>query len=88
MDGIDLVRAIFKYLWIDKVRCERLLDCLRDYHKEYDEKNKLFKPTPKHDWTSHASDAMRYLAIVFQLLVKDINNHSPNSHTLDMSNQI
>jgi phage terminase large subunit len=37
------------------------LECLRQYRAEFDEKAKVFKNTPKHDWTSHASDSARYM---------------------------
>lgn len=60
--GIKLARGLLKHVYIDSKRCERLIDCLRNYHREWDEKNKIFKPTPKHDWSSHAADAFRYLA--------------------------
>jgi hypothetical protein len=36
------------------------LECLRAYHYEYDEKNKLLKSKPEHDWSSHASSAFIY----------------------------
>jgi len=39
------------------------LDALWNYHKEYDEKRKEFKLKPFHDWSSHAADAFRYLAV-------------------------
>lgn len=61
--GIKLARGLLSQIWIDKIKCERLVDCLRNYHREWDEKNKIFRPTPKHDWSSHASDAFRYLAM-------------------------
>jgi len=28
MDWIDLARKVFKYIWVDKQRCEHLIDCL------------------------------------------------------------
>lgn len=62
-DGIQQVRAIFPKVWIDKTKCEPLIEALRNYHKEYDEKAKVFKNQPKHDWSSHYADAMRYLAV-------------------------
>lgn len=34
-----------------------------NYRKEYDEKRKVFHDRPLHDWTSHAADAFRYLAL-------------------------
>jgi hypothetical protein len=36
---------------------------LRQYRQEWDEKRKSFRDHPRHDYTSHAADAFRYLAI-------------------------
>ncbi len=30
---------------------------------EFDEERKVLKPTPLHDWTSHAADAFRYMSM-------------------------
>lgn len=49
-DGIDAVRNIFSKCWFDEKRCERGLNALKSYHKEYDEKNKCYRSTAKHDW--------------------------------------
>jgi phage terminase large subunit len=38
------------------------LDALAAYRYEYDEANKVYKKTPKHNWASHTADAFRYLA--------------------------
>ena len=39
---------------------------MRQYQREWDDDKKIFRDRPKHDWTSHSSDAMRYLSIVWQ----------------------
>lgn len=62
-DGIEMVRSMMSRVWIDEKKCERLIEALRQYRKEWDEKNKCYKDHPLHDWTSHASDCMRYLAM-------------------------
>ena len=62
-DGIEAVRSLFSRLWIDEVKCEELIRALENYRQEYDAKKKIYKPQPLHDWSSHMSDAMRYLAI-------------------------
>jgi len=36
---------------------------LINYQREYDEKLQTFKDRPLHDWSSHGSDAFRYLAM-------------------------
>lgn len=60
-DDINLIaRPTFSRVWIDREKCARGLECLRAYHYEYDEKNKLLKSRPEHDWSSHASSAFIY----------------------------
>jgi phage terminase large subunit len=63
LDGIDAVRRMFPRVWIDSIKCERLIDCLTEYKREYDEDLKDFKNSPLHDWSSHAADGFRYLAL-------------------------
>lgn len=59
MDGIDAARVRFNRMWFDAERCARGIDCLRMYRAEYDDKNKVLKPKPLHDWASHGADAFR-----------------------------
>jgi len=62
-DGISAVRMLLPRCWFDKTKCEKGLNALAQYQREWDEKAKSYKPRPLHDWTSHASDAFRYLAV-------------------------
>lgn len=63
-DDISLVaRPKFSKCWFDKEKCQRGLECLRAYHYEYDEKNRLLKDRPCHDWSSHSSSAFIYSLI-------------------------
>jgi hypothetical protein len=62
-DGIEACRSMFSKLWIDKKKCEPLIKALENYRQEYDNKRKVYKPRPLHDWSSHFSDAFRYLAV-------------------------
>src|SRR6185503_14975049 len=52
-DGINATRRLLDSCWIDKKRCARGLECLRQYRREWDEKGKVWKPRPLHDWASH-----------------------------------
>lgn len=61
-DGINAVRRIFPRLWVD-AECRHLMECLRQYRTIFDEKRKVFRLKPLHDWTSHSADALRYLAV-------------------------
>ena len=63
-DDINMTaRPKFSRCWFDETKCARLLECLRAYHYEYDERNKLLKDRPHHDWSSHAADAFMYSLI-------------------------
>lgn len=61
-DGINAGRVMLHGARFDRVKCSRGLEALRQYQKTWDERLKTFSNKPLHDWTSHASDAFRYLA--------------------------
>ncbi len=61
--GINAVRLLLPRCYFDVRRCEHGIEALKMYQTEWDEKNKVFKSTPKHDWASHGADAFRYLAV-------------------------
>jgi len=61
-DGIELVRRTLSKVWIDKKNCATLVKALENYREEFDSKRKVYRGRPLHDWSSHAADAMRYLA--------------------------
>lgn len=65
LDWINSVRAILPRCYFDKEKTDRLWKCLKNYHKELDEKRQSFK-WPEHDRSSHSSDAFRYLAVVVE----------------------
>jgi hypothetical protein len=70
-DGINAVRVGFSRFWFDEVKCRYGLEALRQYRTEFDEKTRAFKNTPKHDFTSHTADAMRYAAMAWRELVPE-----------------
>ena len=62
-DGINAVRMLLPRCWFDQAKCTRGLDALKLYRAEYDDNLQALRPRPVHDWTSHAADAFRYLAL-------------------------
>ena len=58
--GIESVRNALPYCWFDREKCKLGIDALRQYRKQWDEKNQVFKNKPLHDWCSHSADAFRY----------------------------
>jgi len=65
-DGIDAVRSLLPYCYIDEVRCETGLHALRNYRKEWLDKLQTWGDRPVHDWASHAADAFRIGSVVFK----------------------
>ena len=65
-EGIHAVTMLLPRCWIDTDHCKNLIDALRHYHRKYIDKNRMFRSKPVHDWSSHACDAMRYLAVGLQ----------------------
>lgn len=62
LDGINAVRKMLGRSWIDPNRCERGIEALRQYRREWDERLKDWKANPLHDFTSHGADAIRTFA--------------------------
>ena len=62
-DGIHAAQMLIPRLWFDREKCKDGLEALRQYHRAYNERTRSFRSNPVHDWSSHASDAFRYLAV-------------------------
>jgi hypothetical protein len=62
-DGIHAAQLLIPRCYFDAEKCKSGLDALRQYHRAYNEKNRTFRASPVHDWSSHFADAFRYLAI-------------------------
>ena len=65
-DGIQAVRSMLGRCWFDETKCNRGIEALRQYQRDFDEKGRTWRGRPRHDWTSHGADAMRYLAVGYQ----------------------
>ena len=66
IDGIEAARLLLARCWFDKTKAAPLLNALRSYHKEWDDKRQVFQQRPCHDWASHPADSFRYLAVGHQ----------------------
>lgn len=65
-DGIEAVRSFLPRCWFNYAKTNRGVEALRQYKKRWDEKKKSFSDEPDHDWTSHAADAFRQLALKYK----------------------
>lgn len=63
VDGIEAVRTTFSKMWIDEKTCAPLLKAIESYRQEFDNKKKVYKSNPLHDWSSNFADSLRYLCI-------------------------
>ena len=69
-DGINAARMVFPRCYFDETKCQPGLDALQNYRWDFNQRLDEFKPSPVHDWASHAADAFRYLAIGIKQVAK------------------
>jgi len=62
-EGIHSLKMLLPKCWFDADQAKPLVDALRQYHRKYNEKMKMFGTKPVRDWSSHACDAARYMAM-------------------------
>lgn len=61
-NGIREARMAFNRTVFDKVKCERLIECLKRYRRTLNQRTESFG-APMHDDYSHGADAWRYVAV-------------------------
>ena len=62
-DGINAARMLIPKCYFDREKCNEGLEMLRQYRQEWDDRKRMFRDQPRHDFTSHSADAFRYLAL-------------------------
>jgi len=62
-DGIHAAKMLIPRCYFDRDACKIGLEALRQYHRAYNERTRSFRSTPVHDWSSHAADCFRYVAV-------------------------
>jgi len=77
--GISEVRILFPRFWFDKAKCQPLIEHLRNYKKKWNETLGVYAGQV-HDSHSHASDAIRYLAV-------EVDKVSQNSNDILLAQQ-
>lgn len=80
-DGIQAARNVLPQCWFDETACERGIDALSSYRKEWDDKLKMFRDKPLHDWSSHGADAFRYFAVGFKEMPPAGQNYATSART-------
>ena len=64
IEGINSVRYLFNRFHFHKTNCYVLIQALMNYHSEYHEVTDHYGK-PKHDWSSHGADTIRYFAMIW-----------------------
>ena len=62
-DGIHSLKMILPRCWFNVETTQPLINALRQYHRKYNDKMKMFSNKPVRDWSSHACDSARYMAM-------------------------
>lgn len=89
-DGIQAVRKTLPNVVfnIENEDVRNGVDALRMYQREWDDKNKRFKDSPKHDWSSNPADGFRYFACAMNPTAaqKGAQSVNPNKRPVPKSN--
>lgn len=67
-DAIEATKKILASRIRISNKCNDLLKSLEFYHYEWDDKHKVYGRQPRHDWSSHFCDSLKYLATGLHLI--------------------
>lgn len=64
--GIAEARLFLRKVYVDEKHCGEALEAWRSYSRKWDGERRTYSKDPLHNWASHYSDALRYLAAAWQ----------------------
>jgi phage terminase large subunit len=62
-DGLQAGRIAINAAYFDAANCEKGIDGLKAYRREWDDERKTFRENPVKDWAEHIGSAWRYLGL-------------------------
>ena len=62
-DGIHNAQITLPRCYFDYERCKHGIEALRQYHRAYNDRTRVFGASPKRDWSTHGADAFRYMCL-------------------------
>lgn len=65
-DAIESARRFLNLTWIDESKGARVIQCLDNYRREWDEQRGLWRNQPRHDWASHGASALMQGAMGYE----------------------
>jgi len=83
--GIDALRLVLPKCYFDR-NTSQGLEHLRAYRRRFDPVTRAFSNKPVHDFSSHTSDAARYMALVLRETTQITANH-PTIHGINQSDR-
>ncbi len=88
VEDINEVRRLFYRFRFDESNCDRGIQAIDSYRKQWDDSNACFKRTPLHNWASNGADGLRTLAHgVLQLTeYEDDESYADNNRYDDTRN--
>ena len=69
-DRINAAQLTIPRCRFNSIKCEHGLAGLREYCRDWDDRLKVFKDSPKHNWASHAADSFGYMAMGYKQTAK------------------
>lgn len=88
MDGINAARQTLPRAYFDAVRCRAGIEALKQYRADYDERERVYRDAPKHDWTSHSADAFRYLCMAWREMAPEQPKPPPRALAVGPANTV
>lgn len=65
-NAIQSIRKLLPACVFERSTTERLIDCLSNYQKEFDEKNNIYEDKPLHNWASHGVKSFQTMALAIE----------------------
>mgnify|MGYP001583682020 CR=1 FL=1 len=63
-DRINAGKLMFSRLWVDENKCEKWLENIGQFQREWDAIKGMFRDNPLHDFASHGADEYTYAAVI------------------------
>jgi len=81
-DGMEAVRWLLQRDVYFGVRCAEGVTALKAYSYEWDGARKTYSNSPVHDWSSHAADAFRGLALTVRQATQMVERSKPSASAI------
>ncbi|MCY1235821.1 hypothetical protein D9M72_484510 [compost metagenome] len=79
MDGINAARQTLARCVFHPRTEDQGISALEQYRREWDDDKKTFKASEVHDWSSHLSDAFRYMALSWRSIPIPVEDKRPSA---------